>query len=179
MDKGPWKITERTQIYKNPWMTIVEDKVIQPDGKQGIYGTADIKAGAAVIPIDEEGNIYLIDEFRYAIGKRTIKAAGGAVEKNEPPLNAAKRELQEELGLEAREWIDLGHAEPITSMINSPQYMFLARKLTKTETNHDSTEVIKTIKMPLSEAVEKVMKGEIIDAIACILILKTKEYLKK
>lgn len=160
-------------------MTIVEDKVIQPDGKQGIYGTADIKAGAAVIPIDEEGNIYLIDEFRYAIGKRTIKAAGGAVEKNEPPLNAAKRELQEELGLEAREWIDLGHAEPITSMINSPQYMFLARKLTKTETNHDSTEVIKTIKMPLSEAVEKVMKGEIIDAIACILILKTKEYLKK
>lgn len=179
MNKGPWKITERTQIYKNPWMTIIEDKVIQPDGKKGIYGTADIKAGAAVIPIDEQGNVYLIDEFRYAIGRRTIKAAGGAVEENEPPLNAAKRELSEELGLEAKEWIDLGHAEPITSMINSPQYMFLARKLTNGKTNHDSTEVIKTIKMPLNDAVKKVMSGEIIDAIACILILKAKEILKK
>lgn len=179
MNKGPWKITERTQIYKNPWMTIIEDKVIQPDGKKGIYGTADIKAGAAVIPIDEQGNVYLIDEFRYAIGRRTIKAAGGAVEENEPPLNAAKRELSEELGLEAKEWIDLGHAEPITSMINSPQYLFLARKLTNGKTNHDSTEVIKTIKMPLNDAVKKVMSGEIIDAIACILILKAKEILKK
>jgi len=179
MDKGPWKITDRKQVYKNPWMTIIEDKVIQPDGKKGIYGTADIKAGAAVLPIDEERNVYLIDEFRYAIGKRTIKAAGGAIDGNEPPLAAAKRELQEELGLQAKEWIDLGHAEPITSMINSPQYMFLAKKLTNGKTNHDSTEVIKTIKMPLSEAIEKVMNGEIIDAVACILILKTKEYLKK
>lgn len=176
--KGNWIIKDTKPIFHNDFFSVAEDEVIQPDGKDGKYATIDFIEGAAVLPIDDENNIYLTDQFRYALERNDLEVAGGAIE-NELPLDAARREAREEIGIEADEWTNLGKINGITSIAKSATNLFLARKLTFSEAKPEGTEKIKIIKMPLTEAVEKVMNGEITHDITCILILKTKLYEKR
>lgn len=176
--KGPWVVTDSKEIYSNPWIRLVEDKVIRPDGKEGIYGVYFQVAGVSALPIDDEGYVYLTEEYRYAIERNSIEAASGALDDDEKPLDAAKRELKEELGTEGEEWIDLGMVHPLTGNTYTPQTIFLVKKLSFGEPKREGTEVIKEIKMKFSEAVDMVMKSEIVHAPTCLLILKANEYMR-
>ncbi len=176
---GPWIIKDTLTKYKNPWIEVSEDQVIRPDGKPGIFGVVKMVPGVSVLPIEEDGSVYLTEEFRYAIGENSIEVVSGGIDKGEQPLNAAKRELREELGIEAKEWIDLGLLNPFTSVVYSPAHLFLAKKLASTSTEREGTELIKKIKISIDEAVKMVMESKITHAQTCVLILKAKEYLKR
>src|SRR3954453_11171767 len=139
---GPWTIQESKPIYRNPFIEVVEDRVVRPDGQPGIYGTVAMTPGVAVLPVDEEGMSYLTREFRYAIGRESIEVAGGGIDEGESPLEAARREAREELGIEASEWINLGSIDPFTAVVHSPAHLFLARGLTFIPTEHEGTEAI-------------------------------------
>lgn len=175
--RGPWIFHERKTIYSNPWMDVYEDQVTRPDGKPGIYGVADLHPGISVLPIDGEGFVYLADEFAYAINKQEYGAVSGFIDKEEVPLVTAKRELKEELGIEADEWIELGVVNPLTGQIYAPAYVFLARSLRFGKDKQDAAESITMVKLPFAEAVRMVMESEITHAPSCVLILKVKEYL--
>ncbi|MBW3018891.1 NUDIX hydrolase, partial [Candidatus Woesearchaeota archaeon] len=162
-----------------PWITVKEDKVIRPDGKPGIYGTVNMIGGISVLPIDEEGFVYLTEEFKYAIGRNSIEVVSGGIDKGESPLEAAKRELKEELGIEAEEWTDLGSMDPFTSVVSSPATLFLARKLKFSDTNPEGTEKIKVLKVKFEEAVQMVMDSKITHGQSCVLLLKSKVFLTK
>ena len=95
------------------------------------------------------------------------------------PLDAAKRELREELGIEAEEWIELGYVNPFTSVVHSPGFLFLARKLRFTTQQREGTEIIRVLKMPFDKAVRLVMENKITHGQSVALILKAKEYLKE
>lgn len=174
---GPWVIKYTIPKYKNPWIEINEDQVIRPDGKPGIFGIVKMVPGISVLPLDEDGSVYLTEEFRYAIGKNSIEAASGGIDDNEKPLDAAKRELEEELGIYADEWIDLGVINPFTSVVYSPAHLFLAKKLKLSTTNHEGTEIIKIKKMKIEKAINLVLKSKITHGPTCVLILKAKSYL--
>ena len=169
---GPWTIQESKPIYHNPFIEVVEDRVIRPDGQPGIYGTVAMKPGVAVLPVDEDGMAYLTREFRYAIGRDSIEVAGGGIDEGESPLEAARREAREELGVEASEWIDLGRIDPFTAVVRSPAHLFLARGLSFSPPERDGTEVMETLKVPFDEAVRLVMDGTITHGPSCVLILK-------
>lgn len=175
---GDWTIKNTRAVFKNDFFSVNEDEVIEPDGKDGKYATIDFQEGSAVLPIDEENNIYLTEQFRYALGRTDLEAAAGAME-NESPLDAARREALEELGIEADQWKNLGKIEGMTSIARCAANLFLAQNLTFSEANPEDTEKIKIIKMPLAEAVEKVLNGEITHDLTCLLILKTKLILKE
>ncbi|EKE10887.1 MAG: pyrophosphohydrolase related protein [uncultured bacterium] len=175
---GPWKIKESREIYKNFWTKFREDKVIGPDGKDRSIAILEARNGVSVLPIDEYGYVYLEDQFRYVIERRSIETGGGAINDNESALDAAKRELREELGIEADEWVDLGIVNPFTSIVKSSQQMFLARNLRFGKDDQDSAENITLIKVKLEEAVEMVINGAITHAPSCVLILKANGYLK-
>ncbi len=179
MKKGPWQVIASEVKYKNPWMQVTEDSVVRPDGKKGIYGTFTINPGVGVLALDEQGFVYLTDEFHYAINRNNVEAAVGGVEKGENILSAAKRELKEELGIEAESWTSLGFVEPLTSFTNSPINLFLARKLKFGKPTHEGTETIKTVKVKLEKAVDMVLKGEIFASASCVLILKADKYLRR
>lgn len=98
---GPWKIKESKEKYQNHWMKVYEDKVVRPDGKDGVCGIVKMLDGVCILPIDDLGYIYLIEQFRYALGKNTIEVAGGSIKKSEKKENVAKRELKEETGIES------------------------------------------------------------------------------
>lgn len=176
---GPYRI-EKSQIkYKNPWIEVCEDKVIHPNGKPGIFGTVKMLDGVSVLALDNDGFVYLTDEFHYAVGKNSIEAVSGAIDKGEKPLETAKRELKEEAGITAKDWIYLGVVNPFTTLIKSHCHLFLAKNLSFGDAKPEETENIKIIKLKFKKTVEMVMKSQITHTGSCVLILKAKEYLEK
>ncbi|MCL5411213.1 MAG: NUDIX hydrolase [Patescibacteria group bacterium] len=171
--KGNWIIKNTRLLYKNPWVKFKEDEVVRPDGKDGIYATVDILPGVAVIAVDKERHVYLLKNYQYAIEKFSLTVAGGSINKNEEPLDAAKRELKEEVGLVADKWTSLHTADEVTSgIINSHTNMFLAENLSEQGQALDGTEEIEILKIPLSKAVEMVLNGEITHPVTALLVLK-------
>jgi len=175
---GPWEIKSSDEKYKNPWIRVREDQVIHPSGRHGIFGVVEMVPGVSVLPLDEQGFIYLTEEFHYAIERASIEVASGAIDANEQPLEAAKRELKEELGIEADEWINLGTIDPFTTVVSSPSVLYLAKKLHFSEPSPEDTEQIKMLKIKLDEAVQMVMDSKITHGPSALLILKAANYLR-
>ena len=176
---GPWTIQETTQKYQNSFINVHEDQVLQPDGQPGMYATVKMIPGVAIVPIDSDRIVYLTRQFRYALGKESIEVVCGAIEEDEPPFEAAQREVQEELGIKAKEWIDLGVFDLDTSIVHCPVYLFLTKHLSFTQTNQEGTETIERLRMPLEAAVQMVMDSKITHAPSCLLILKAGNALSK
>ncbi len=176
---GPWKIKSSHCRFENAFLSLIEDEVIQPDGQPGAYATVTIKPGVSVLPLDAHGNVYLVCQFRYALGRDSIEVVAGALDEGELPAEAARREAREELGITARHWIDLGQVEEDTSLVRSRGYLFLAQDLEFGEIQPDGTEQIERLKMPLEKAVEKVMHSEIVHSPSAVLILKAHFHLNR
>jgi len=135
--------------------------------------------GVSVLPLDNQGFVYLVKEFHYAVEQNGIEVVSGAIDKNEPALHAAKRELKEELGIEAEEWIDLGLFNPFTSVVKSPANLYLARKIKFYGANPEGAEKINMVRLKFADAVKMVMKSDITHGQSCVLILKAAEFLRK
>jgi ADP-ribose pyrophosphatase len=175
---GDWTQLDTKKIFENDFFTVREDDVIEPDGKNGKYATIDVKSGVAVLPLDDEDNVYLTRQFRYAIERPSVEAIAGSLD-DEEPLDGAKREAKEELGIEAREWTPLGKIEVLTSICRSTTYLFLAGGLTFTKPERESTEDIKQLRTTLDEAFEKVISGEIVHADTCVLVVRAWKHKKR
>lgn len=175
---GPWKIKSGQVKYKNSWLRVREDQIVRPDGKDGIFGVVEMVPGVSVLPLDNEGFVYLTKEFHYAIEQNSVEVVSGAIDKGENSLAAAKRELKEELGIKAGTWTNLGVINPFTTVVKSPAAMYLARKLNFSKSNQEGTEKINTVKIKFTEAVKMVMKSKITHGPSCVLILKSANFLK-
>ena len=171
---GNWTIKKTKEIFVNDYFKVFEDAVVEPDGKNGKYATIEFVPGVSVLAIDDEDFVYLSEQFRYVAGRKTLEVIAGGVE-NETPLRAAKRELKEELGIRAKEFVKLGKIQLDHSIIKSQTTLFLARKLAFGKTNQDSAEEVKLVKIKFAEAVEKVLTGEIVHAPSCVLILRAEK----
>ena len=169
---GPWTIEETDEKHRDAFITVRVDRVIQPDGKPGRYSTVAMKPGAAVLPIGNDGNVFLTKQFRYALGRESVEVACGGVDEGETPLEAARREALEELGVEATDWHDLGHFDLDTSIVNCRVDLFVARGLRLVSARREGTETIESLEVPLDEAIRMVMDGRITHGPSCVLILK-------
>ncbi|MBI3861669.1 MAG: NUDIX hydrolase [Planctomycetia bacterium] len=174
---GPWKILQSHDIYRDAWMHIRKDDVIRPDGAPGTHGVVILKSGVSVLPLDADNRVYLTEEFHYAVGRHTIEVVSGGRDADEPPLEAARRELAEELGITADEWIDLGPFDPFTTMLFAPAQLFLARGLHFGASRPEGTENIRCLTASFDEAVEMVMDGRITHGPSCVVILKAARWL--
>lgn len=176
--KGPYRVLSSRRLYQNPWLRVREDKVIRPGGQAGSFGVVEMRAGATVLALNARHEVYLVKEYKYGIARESIELMSGAIEAGETPLAAAQRELKEELGLEASEWIDLGVIDPFTTIVHSPNYMFLARGLTEGAQQPDDGEVLEAIKLPFTTAVAMALRSEITHGASCVLLLKAAHYLQ-
>jgi ADP-ribose diphosphatase len=174
---GPWRILERNEVYRDPWITLTRDEVIRPDGAPGSHCIVQLRHGVSVLAVDDTRMAYLTEEFHYAVGRVTIEAVSGGIDDGEEPARAARRELQEELGITAGHWIDLGTCDPFTSVVTSPTRLFLARDLSFGPVAQDGTESVRTRAIPFDEVVQMVHDGRITHAPSCLLILKTRDLL--
>lgn len=172
---NPWQTINCKTQYENPWITVTHRDVINPSGNEGIYGVVEFKKiTVGVLPLDEELNVWLVRQFRYSIDQYSWEIPEGGADEGESLLNAAKRELLEEVGLTAKKWRPLLDIHPSNAITNEFAKIYLAENLEYTAPNLDDTEDIIAEKFPISQVVQMIMDGEITDSITIATVLKAK-----
>lgn len=136
-----------------------------PNGKLATRECARHIGASAIVPVDAEGNVWLVKQFRACIDRVLLEIPAGKLDfRGEDRLEAAKRELREETGLTARNWVHL------TDIVTTPGFsdevisLYLARNLDVGESHPDDDEFLNIVKLPLAEVVARIMRGEISDS---------------
>jgi ADP-ribose pyrophosphatase len=170
---NPWTTLSSRQVYENPWIRVDEHQVLNPSGKPGIYGVVHFKSIATgVVPIDEEGCTYLVGQYRYTLQRYSWEMPEGGGHPEVDPLLSAQRELEEETGLHARHWRELGRAHLSNSVSDELAVMFLAWGLTPGPSQPEETEQLQVKRLPFREAYRLVEEGLITDSMTVIAFLR-------
>jgi len=176
---NPWKCLRTRKIYENAWIRVDEDDVIRPNGSRGIYGRVHMKNKAVgIIPLAANTDIWLVGQFRYTLNAYSWEIPAGGGPFNEDILETAKRELREETGLVANEWLPLLRMHTSNSLTDEEAFIYLAKDLEQKETDFDETEDLRIWRLPLKDALQMVMDGLITDSISMAGILKLARSLK-
>lgn len=165
------KIISQKSIVKDHVVEVMETELVLPNGKKKVHHNIYRAPTVSVFPLTDSYEIYLISQYRYLHEKISLEAMSGFIEKGEKPIEAAKRELQEETGLTASHWNSLPVFEIAGSVLKSQLHLFWATGLTHGETNFDDDEDITLVKLSLEDGVNKVLQGKINHAASVIGIL--------
>jgi len=164
-DSNPWKTLSSRIAYQSPYLTVREDKVLTPGGSEGTYSVVESKPGVLIIAQTDNDEIYLIESFRYPLQAWRWEIPGGGIDQGDTPLQAAQKELEEELGLRADNWEQLGDMYPSNNgPLNDHNLVFLARGLHATQNSHETGEAIRPPKaVPWKEVLTMVQQGQLTD----------------
>jgi 8-oxo-dGTP pyrophosphatase MutT (NUDIX family) len=173
---NPWRTHSSRIVYDNPWIEVRHEEVTQPDGQPGVYGVVHFKSRAVgILPIDDEGHTYLVGQYRYTLKSYSWEIPEGGSPEGETTLETAKRELLEEVGLEARSWQLLGRSHLSNSVTDEEGFYFLATDLVERVAQPEGTERLEIRQVPFAEAHRMVREGEITDSLSVIAILRYAE----
>lgn len=172
------KLEEKTisseKVLQGKILYVTKDIASLPDGKEVVRDVIHHNGGVGVLPLTEDNHIFMVKQFRYPMQEVTLEIPAGKRELNEEPIECGKRELLEETGCVADEWINLGKLYPTPAYDTEVIYIYLARKIKNDFDQHlDEGEFINVEKISIEEAYEMVMNGQIKDAKTQIAILKT------
>jgi ADP-ribose pyrophosphatase len=177
---NPWTKLSSEVKYENPWIKIIEDKVLNPVGKDGIYGVVHFKTHAiAIIPLDEDNNTWIVGQYRYPLNSYEWEVIEGGCPEGTLPIDTAKRELIEEAGIVAEEFEMILEMQLSNSTTDEVSYTYIARQLTHTEAEPEEDEQLCIKKLPFNEVYAMVMRGEIRDGLSVASVLKAKAVLDK
>lgn len=165
-------------IYKGRIITLKDDVVELTNGKLAKREVVEHPGGVGIVPVDSEGNIYLVRQFRYPVMKEILEIPAGKLEIGENPLTCAVRELGEETGFTASKYIDLGAIYPSPGYCKETIYLYLALGLMQGEVHPDEDEFLEIEKLHINKASQMIMAGEMMDAKTAVAILKTLKYLE-
>ncbi len=178
MDKR-WQQLSKKVVYENPWIKVSHEDVIAPTGNQGIYGKVHYKNYAiGILPLDKHDNTWLVGQHRYPIDEYSWEMPEGGGLVGQDILEAAKRELREEVGLEAKTWNEIQRVHLSNSVSDEIGILFIATNLSAVPIEPDETEVLKIRKLPFKEVFQMVWNGEITDTMTVIAILKVKRMME-
>jgi 8-oxo-dGTP pyrophosphatase MutT (NUDIX family) len=174
-DENPWQTLSSEQKYDNPWLKVTEHEVINPNGGRGIYGTVHFKhLAVGVIPVDADGNTWLVGQYRYPLGRYSWEIPEGGGEPGVDPVENARRELREETGIEAGGLELLLELDLSNSVSDEHAYLYVATDLSFGEAAPEDTESLTLRKLPFDEAYAMALDGRITDAMSVAAILRLK-----
>lgn len=159
-------------IYDGKIIRVEKWRVSLPDGREAAREVVIHKGAAAIVPVDAQGMVTLVRQHRVALDTFTWEIPAGKLDSvSEDPLDCAKRELEEETGLRAANWRRLSHVITTPGFCTEQISIYLATELSQHEAHADQDEFLRLNKMPLDEAVNRVMAGEFRDAKTCLGLL--------
>ncbi len=159
-------------IYDGKILKLTRDTALLENGETAYREVVHHSGGVCVLPLDDEGNVLFVKQFRYPFASVLLEIPAGKREPGEDPLECGIRELSEEVGAKADEIIPLGKLYPTVAYNTEIIYMYLARGLSFHTQHLDEDEFVDVVKIPLKEAYQMVMRDEIPDSKTQIAILK-------
>lgn len=168
---------KRETIFKGRVFDIDRLQVRLPDQKESYYEMVTHPGAVSIIPIDEQGRILFVRQFRPAAWQEVLELPAGTLEKGEDPLECAKRELREETGWATRQIKELGAFYLAPGYSSECLHMFLARDLYHAPLQADQDEFINVEAIPLARAYEMAYKGEFKDGKTLAGLLLAEPYL--
>ena len=166
-------------IFDGKIVKLYRDQVELPDGSTSMREVVRHAGGVGVLPLLSDGTVIVVKQCRYAYNDIITEIPAGKMEYGEDPLECGKRELKEEVGAEAENWIFLGNIYPTVGYDDEIIRIFLATGLTFTGQELDGGEFLDLCRVPLSELVDQVMADELRDAKTALAVLKTQRLIDK
>lgn len=167
-------------VYKGRIINLLNDQIKLPNGKTAFREYVKHPGGICVVPIGPDNEIYLVRQYRYPYAEEVLEIPAGKRDSaNEDPLEGGKRELKEELGLSAENYLFLGEFYPTPGYTDEVIYMYAAWNLLEGDNCPDEDEFVEKVKMPLSLLTEKILNGEIKDGKTQAAVLKVKALIEQ
>lgn len=171
--RGPWTTLKEELVYQTPWIAVTHHDVLDPSGKQGIYGTIHFKNVAiGIVPLDEELNTWIVGQYRYPIRAYSWEIPEGGGKRDVPPIDSAKRELREEVGIEAERWREVLRMDLSNSASDEHAIIYVAQGLTYHAPQPDHDEELEQRKLPFAELYGMVQRGEVTDSLTVAAVMK-------
>ncbi|MBX2847723.1 MAG: NUDIX hydrolase [Acidiferrobacterales bacterium] len=159
-------------IHQGRLIALHKERVDLPDGNHTFFDIVKHPGGSVIVAIDDKEQICLLKQWRHAVQQNIWEFPAGCLEVGEPPIDTAKRELEEEAGITAQQWQNLGHVVPSPGFCNEILYFFEARDLRQGTLNLDDAEQLEAHWFSLDEVKAMVRAGEIIDAKSLALLCR-------
>ncbi len=161
-------------IFDGRVLHLYRDDILLPDGSTDIREYCRHNGGVSVVAITDDGEVLLVEQYRYAHRDMVIEIPAGKLEKGEDIREGALRELKEETGATPQKLTYLGEMYPSPALMDEVIHMFLAENLSFGDTKLDEGEFLRTQRVPLDTLVDMILRGEIKDAKTQTAVLKAK-----
>lgn len=171
--RGPWKVNDSREIYRNPWVSLTEYEVTQPDGEPGVYGVIGFANRAlAILPLLEDGRVVLVGQHRFPQDRYSWEIPEGGGPFGTDPQAGAARELREETGYKAQYWQEVLRMDLSNSVTDEAAIGYIATGLTPGEADPEGTEELVTREVHFRDALDEVSSGRISDALTVAMLLR-------
>ena len=153
---------ERELVGKR--VTLRVERVVLQDGTETLRDIVQHPSSVVIVPLEDDGNVVMVRQYRKAAGRELLEFPAGVMEDDATPLDAARRELREETGLDATELVEIGNFFAAPGSMTERLHSFLATGLFANPLAPDDDERITLERLPFAEVVRMARAGELNDA---------------
>jgi ADP-ribose pyrophosphatase len=172
MSIKPWKTLASRLVYQNRWTSVREDLAEMPNGQTTIYGVVECGDCVGVLPFLDDDRVVMVRQYRYVFGEdHRWEMPTGGVRAGESFVNAAQRELQEEVGYDAKNLQYINTYFTSKSIMHEIAHLYIGRDLTRVQSIPDETEFLEVAEFPFYQILQMVLDGEIRDSMTIIAVL--------
>lgn len=157
------KLNHRETVYQGRAFRVLKDNVTLENGRTVNMDVVRHPGAAAIVAVAQNGSVFLLKQYRYAVGGFIWEIPAGTLDAGEAPLDCAKRELIEETGFGAESWQKLGALTPAPGYTDEIIHIYLAENIVSARQNLDPDEILDVHQVPFEVALDMIRKGEIAD----------------
>lgn len=173
------RVHKVSQHYRGALFSFVSEDVTLPNGSRTELAMVRHPGSTAVVPLFDDGTVLMERQYRHAVGRYLLEIPAGTMEPGESPRTCAARELEEETGYIAEQFVQLSQVDIIPAYSDEKIHVFLARGLKRSEQKLDKDEIIEIVKYPFEETLELIEQGQISDALTILALQRAWFYLRK
>jgi len=170
---------ETRRIFKGRVVDLAVERLRFPDGRLVDLELIHHPGAAAVVPVDGEGRVILVRQYRHATGGWLLEVPAGKLDAGEAPEACARREVEEETGFRARDLVPMGWIWTTPGFTDERIWLFLATGLERGRQDLQADELLQVEHLPLDEAVRRAGRGEITDAKSICALLRAPHFLTR
>ena len=173
------KVNRSKEVYRGSLFSFVTEDITLPNGIRTEMAMIRHPGSTGIVPLLDDGKIVMVKQYRHSVGDYLLEIPAGTMEPGESPLNCARRELEEETGLVANEFIELAQVYIIPAYSDEKIHIYQARGFTRSKQNLDQDEIIHVVKYPFQEVLRMIGQGLITDALTILSIQQAHMYIQE